>query len=153
MKTGRLDLLPGRILVIEDNPTNLELIAYLLKSFKHTVFFATDGAEGIEALHREPVDLIICDVHLPKLDGYEVARYLKKHSVLRRIPLVAVTALAMVGDREKVLAAGFDGYITKPIAPEKFVQQIETLIHTVGPALGRAAASSEGGGGTWPLSS
>ena len=66
---------------------------------------------------------------ISRMDGYEIARRLKGHSVLRRIPLVAVTALAMVGDREKVLAAGFDGYISKPITPEIFIKQIEEFLN------------------------
>ncbi len=119
----------GKILVIEDNPQNLELMCYLLKAFGHTVLAAHDGAEGIEAVRRGTFDVIICDIHLPDVDGYQVAQHLKKHPVLRRIPLVAVTALAMAGDREKLLAAGFDGYIDKPITPEKFVQQIEAFMH------------------------
>ncbi|MGI6702812.1 MAG: response regulator [Clostridia bacterium] len=119
----------GRILVIEDNPTNLELTTYLLKAFNYTVLTAADGSQAINIAGRERVDLIICDIHLPRMDGYEIARRLKGHSVLRRIPLVAVTALAMVGDREKVLAAGFDGYISKPITPEIFIKQIEEFLN------------------------
>ena len=69
-----------------------------------------------------PPNLIICDVQLPVMDGLEVARHVKSDPVLRTIPLVAVTALAMVGDRDRVLAAGFDGYIAKPINPETFVR-------------------------------
>ena len=118
----------ARILVIEDNDTNLELMTYLLKAFGHTVIAAGDGEEGLEAVRREMPDLIICDVHLPKLNGYEVARRLKAHPGLHRIPLVAVTALAMVGDREKVLAGGFDGYIAKPIDPKAFVGQVEAFL-------------------------
>ena len=118
----------GRILVIEDNLINLELITYLLKSFSYTVLSATNGDEGIDLAHSQRVDLIICDVHLPGMDGYQVARRLKEHPVLRNIPLVAVTALAMMGDREKVLAAGFDSYISKPIMPEKFIKQIEEVM-------------------------
>ncbi|NLZ90427.1 MAG: response regulator, partial [Clostridiales bacterium] len=115
----------GRILVIEDNLINLELITYLLKSFSYTVLSATNGDEGIDLAHSQRVDLIICDVHLPGMDGYQVARRLKEHPVLRNIPLVAVTALAMMGDREKALAAGFNSYISKPIIPENFIKQIE----------------------------
>ena len=118
-----------RILVIEDNPQNLELMTYLLQAFGYITLTAGDGAEGIETVRREMLDLIICDVHLPKVNGYEVARELKRDPMLRRIPLVAVTALAMVGDRDKVLAAGFDGYIDKPIAPELFVKQVEAFFN------------------------
>ena len=117
-----------RILVIEDNPQNLELMTYLLQAFGYITLTARDGAEGIETVRREMLDLIICDVHLPKVNGYEVARELKRDPMLRRIPLVAVTALAMVGDRDKVLAAGFDGYIGKPITPEIFVKQVEAFL-------------------------
>jgi two-component system cell cycle response regulator len=117
-----------RILVIEDNPTNLDLMSYLLKVFGHTVLTATDGAEGLEMVRREIPDLIICDVQIPKFDGYEVAAQLKKHPAFRQIPLIAVTALAMVGDRDKMLTAGFDGYISKPINPETFVREVETFL-------------------------
>jgi CheY-like chemotaxis protein len=118
----------GRILVIEDNPANLELMRYLLRAFGYSVVTASDGVEGIDMARRELLDLIICDIHLPQVDGYGVARFLKNHPVLRRLPLIAVTALAMVGDREKVLAAGFDGYIDKPIVPETFVSQIALFL-------------------------
>ena len=117
--------MPARILVIEDNATNLDLMTYLLSAFGHTPLTAPDGEEGLQAAQRETPDLIICDLQLPRLNGYEVARWLKSHPGLRATPLVAVTALAMVGDREKVLAAGFDGYIDKPISPELFKKQVE----------------------------
>jgi two-component system cell cycle response regulator len=114
--------------VIEDNPTNLDLMTYLLNAFGHTSLTAADGEEGLQAAQRETPDLIICDLQLPRLNGYEVARWLKSHPDLRATPLVAVTALAMVGDREKVLAAGFDGYIAKPIDPQTFVGRVEHFL-------------------------
>jgi len=114
-----------RILVIEDNPVNLELMTDLLEGFGFTVLAARGGAQGIDLVRQEKLDLIICDVQMPGMDGYEVANYLKRDPMLRRIPLVAVTALAMVGDRESVLTAGFDGYIDKPISPELFRKQVE----------------------------
>ena len=118
----------ARILIIEDNPANLELMTYLLSTFGHTVLAAEDGSRGLEVARREHPDLIISDVQLPALDGYEVARWLKSDPDLRRTPLVAVTALAMVGDRDRVLAAGFDGYLAKPIDPETFVRQMEVFL-------------------------
>lgn len=118
----------ARILIIEDNPANMELMVYLLKAFGHAPLFAHDGMEGIEAARRDLPDLIICDVNLPKMDGYGVVRNLKSHPALRAIPVIAVTALAMVGDREKLLDAGFDGYIGKPIEPETFVGQVEKFM-------------------------
>src|SRR5262245_9928300 len=101
----------ARVLIIEDNAGNLELMTYLLSAFGHTIIGAEDGDAGLKAARQDPPDLIICDVQLPGMDGYEVARWLKSDSQLRTIPLVAVTALAMVGDRDRVLAAGFDGYL------------------------------------------
>ncbi|MCI0712093.1 MAG: response regulator [Chloroflexi bacterium] len=120
--------MPARILVIEDNKANLELMTYLLKAFGHTTLVAWDGEEGLEAVHQEQPDLVICDIELPKVDGYEIARRLKSNTSLRHIPLIAVTAFAMVDDRDKVLAVGFDGYISKPIEPELFVRQVEAFL-------------------------
>jgi two-component system cell cycle response regulator len=123
----------ARILVIEDNPTNLELMSYLLKAFGHEVLTAADGEEGLEVVRRYLPELIICDVQLPKLDGFGVAAQLKSHRTLRSIPLLAVTALAMVGDRDKLLAAGFDGYLSKPIDPEAFVPDVEVYLPSTQP--------------------
>jgi diguanylate cyclase (GGDEF)-like protein/PAS domain S-box-containing protein len=118
----------ARILIIEDNATNMELMVYLLRAFGYTPLSASDGEAGVAAARRELPDLIICDVHLPKLDGYGVVAALKADPAVRRIPALAVTALAMVGDREKLLEAGFDGYIGKPIEPDTFVTQIESFL-------------------------
>ena len=118
----------ARILIIEDNPTNLELMSYLLKAFGHEVLTAMDGAEGIAAVRRSTVELILCDVQLPKLDGFGVVAHLKSQPALHSIPIVAVTALAMVGDRDKLLAAGFDGYLSKPIDPETFVSAVVAFL-------------------------
>jgi CheY-like chemotaxis protein len=120
--------LTRRILVIEDNPTNMELMTYLLSAYGYTLLTATDGESGLAMAAREQPDLIICDVHLPQLDGYGVVRVLRRTESLRGIPAVAVTALAMVGDREKLIEAGFDGYISKPIEPETFVTEIEQFL-------------------------
>lgn len=122
--------MPARILVIEDNTANLELMTYLLNAFGHFTVAARDGEAGLETALKESLDLIICDIELPKLDGYEVARQLKKNPKFQYIPLVAVTAYAMVDDREKVLNAGFDGYISKPIEPELFVGQVEAFLNS-----------------------
>ena len=118
----------ARILIIEDNATNMELMVYLLRAFGYTPLSAVDGEAGVAAALRELPDLIICDVHLPKLDGYGVVAALKGDETVRHIPTLAVTALAMVGDRERLLEAGFDGYIGKPIEPDTFVTQIESFL-------------------------
>ncbi len=116
------------ILVIEDHPANLELMSYLLTSFGYTVRTAEDGQIGLDAARTEKPDLIICDIQIPVLDGMTVARELKRSPRLSDVPLLAVTAYAMVGDRDRLLAAGFDGYISKPIAPESFVSQVEAYL-------------------------
>lgn len=116
------------ILVIEDNPTNLELMTYLLNAFGHTTVVAVDGEEGIEAALRTVPDVILCDLALPRLDGYAVAQRLKTEPSLSAVPLIAVTASAMAGDRDKVIASGFDGYISKPITPETFVAEVESYL-------------------------
>lgn len=118
----------ARILVIEDNPANLELMSYLIEAFGHTVLPASDGASGLAAALRDRPDMIVCDVQLPDIDGYTIARRLKGDPASRAIPLVAVTALVMAGDRAQILAAGFDEYIAKPIVPETFVEQLAALL-------------------------
>src|SRR5881409_3496155 len=120
--------MPARILIIEDNAANLELMIYLLKTFGHAPIIAGNGEEGLTLARRERPDLIVCDIQLPGMDGFSVAAQLKADSALGGTPLIAVTAFAMVGDRDKVLAAGFDGYIPKPIAPETFVAQVEEFL-------------------------
>lgn len=113
-----------RVLVIEDNPASLDLMTYLLKAFGHQPLSARDGLEGIETAKRELPDLILCDIQLPGADGTEVCRQLKRDPAVRDIPLVAVTAYAMVGDRDKLLGEGFNGYLSKPINPETFITQV-----------------------------
>lgn len=131
--------MPARILVIEDDPNTMELMTYLLSAFGHTVLRADNVLDGVALAAAERPDLIACDVQLPRLDGYGVARRLSDNPELAAIPLVAVTAFSMVGDRETILGAGFDDYISKPIVPETFVEQLDRFLP---PALrvGRGAA-------------
>ena len=120
--------MPIRILIIEDHIDNLELMSYLLRAFGYATLGAGDGLEGLKLAEQERPELIICDIQLPGIDGFEVAKRLKSDARLREIPLVGITALAMVGDRDRVLQAGFDGYIPKPIAAETFVSDIEAFL-------------------------
>ncbi len=117
-----------RILLIEDHPENLDLMKYLLTAFGYTTMEAENGLSGVETATRETPELIICDIQLPDINGYEVCARLKQDARTRDIPLVAITALAMVGDRERVLSAGFSGYIAKPITPETFVAEVESFL-------------------------
>lgn len=118
----------ARILVIEDNPTNLDLITYVLRALGYDVAFETNGLDGLETAQSGNFDLVLADILMPELDGFELAKRFKADPGLAGTPLVAVTALAMTGDREKILASGFDGYISKPIDPQKFGAQIEALL-------------------------
>lgn len=118
----------ARIVLIEDNGPNLDLMSFLLRSFGHETIEAKSGEEGLQLILGEAPDLVLCDLDLPGMDGYQVIRRLRAEKGLDRTPAVAVTAYAMVGDREQALRAGFDGYIPKPIVPETFVQQVEGFV-------------------------
>jgi two-component system cell cycle response regulator len=118
----------ARILIIEDNNANLELMRYLLDAFGYEVSVAQDGVGGIARAREEAPDLVLCDVQMPGMDGYEVLRRMRGDPRLARLPVLAVTALAMVGDRDKALAAGFDGYLAKPLDPATFVRQVEAFL-------------------------
>lgn len=133
----------ARILIIEDNPANIELMSFLLSAYGHAPLSAADGPRGVAAARSERPDLIACDVNLPGMDGFAVLAELKGDPALAGVPILAVTALAMTGDREKVLAAGFDGYISKPIEPESFVAELEAfLTSTPAPASVPAAPAA-----------
>lgn len=140
-----------RILVVEDNAANLELMSYLLHAYGYTVDTAATGGEGLAEARRLQPDLIVCDIQLPDMDGFAVARAAAADPGLQAIPLVAVTALAMVGDRDRVLQAGFDGYIAKPIDPEQFVPSVENfLLGKNTPGVLPARAKDPGGAAAAP---
>jgi two-component system cell cycle response regulator DivK len=113
------------VLLIEDNEQNRYLATFLLEQNGYRVLSASDGPRGVEMARTLRPDLILLDIQLPTMDGYEVARRLRDIPSLRDTPVIAVTSYAMAGDREKCLAAGCSGYIEKPINPETFVAEIE----------------------------
>lgn len=116
------------ILIIEDNEQNLYMLRFLLERHGFTVVDARDGLAGIATAAKLRPDLILLDLQLPEMDGYSVATRLRSYPQLATTPVVAVTSYAMVGDRERVLAAGANGYIEKPIDPERFVEQIRAFL-------------------------
>ena len=118
-------MIKGVILYIEDNEQNYYLVNVLLNTRGCKVLWAQDGQEGIEKAVQSRPDLILLDIQLPVMDGYEVARRLRSNPELSKIPIVAVTSYAMSGDREKALSAGCNGYIEKPIDPDTFLAQID----------------------------
>jgi len=114
----------AKILYIEDNEQSLYLVTFLLQANEYEVLQARNGIEGVEAAVKSRPDLILLDMQLPSMDGYAVARKLRSYPDLGKTPIVALTSFAMVGDREKALEAGCDGYIEKPINPETFLIEI-----------------------------
>lgn len=113
-----------RILVIEDNEKNMYLMTFILERMGHLVLKAVTGEQGVEAAVREVPDLILMDIQLPGIDGFEATKQIRASAAARRIPIVAVTSFAMTGDRERLLAAGCNGYIEKPIDPDTIMGQI-----------------------------
>ncbi|MBN2051405.1 MAG: response regulator [Spirochaetales bacterium] len=118
------------LLIIEDNEQNMYLMHFLLEKKGFSVIEADNGREGIEKALRFKPGAILLDIQLPEMDGYAVARELKEHPELSGVPIIAVTSYAMVGDRERILAAGATGYIEKPINPDTFVEEIIRYLST-----------------------
>jgi CheY-like chemotaxis protein len=117
-----------KILVIEDNEQNLYLLTFVLEKSGYVVVAARNGVDGIDMACRERPAVILLDIQLPVMDGYEVARKLRKTEEARCIPIVAVTSYAMVGDREKALESGCTGYLEKPIDPLTFMREVERYL-------------------------
>ena len=120
----------ARILLVEDNAANLELLRYILVKFGHSVSCASDGASGLERASAEMPELVLCDLRMPRLDGFGLLRGIRSDPRLHEVVVVAVTAYSMPGDREQAIAAGFDGYLTKPINPTTVVAEVESLLGT-----------------------
>ena len=115
------------ILLIEDKEQNRYLVTYLLERAGYRVVTAPDGPRGLELAQETQPDMILLDIQLPLMDGYAVARALRDMESLREVPIIAVTSYAMVGDRDRALAAGCNGYLEKPIDPDTFVAEIVRL--------------------------
>ena len=116
------------ILVVEDNKASSDLMAYLLRAAGHTVMTCTDGSDAIKIAANHHPQVIVMDLQLERMSGLEAAAVLAADPELKAIPRIAVTAYAMVGDRDRVLKAGFQGYIAKPIEPSTFAAQIKAFI-------------------------
>lgn len=118
----------ARILVVEDNEMNLDMLTRRLSRRGHEILIATDGAQGIEITRREKPELILMDMSLPVLDGWQATRQLKNDPSVNHIPIIALTAHAIAGDREKALAAGCDEYEAKPIKFPQLMAKIEMFL-------------------------
>ena len=118
-----------KALIIEDNEQNMYMLSFLLENNNYEVLQAFNGIDGIKAAREGSPDVILLDIQLPEMDGYQVARALRKCNDLDHIPIVAVTSHAMVGDREKAMEAGANGYIEKPVDPDNFIQKMESYFN------------------------
>jgi CheY-like chemotaxis protein len=117
-----------KILIIEDNEQNMYMLTYLLESNNYEVFQSFSGTDGIALARKTLPDVILLDIQLPEMDGYDVARELRKIKDLASTPIIAVTSYAMTGDKEKAFEAGATGYIEKPIDPDTFISQMKVFI-------------------------
>jgi two-component system cell cycle response regulator DivK len=114
----------AKVLIIEDNPANMTLATFLLESAGHSVLSAADAEAGLTLAHEEQPDLILMDIQLPGMDGLEATMLLKRAVATRAIPVIALTALAMKGDEERIRAAGCNDYIAKPMRYQEFLAAI-----------------------------
>ena len=118
-----------KILIVEDNPQNMRLIEMVLKAKGYALLKATDGEEALDVALRKRPDLILMDIQLPKLSGLEVTRRLRKTSAFSHIPIIAITAYAMKGDKEKIINAGCDAYLSKPFHTHELTEVIAEMLH------------------------
>jgi two-component system cell cycle response regulator DivK len=123
-----------RILVIEDQPDNRQILRDLLTNADFEVIEAEDGEAGLAAAAAHRPDLILMDIHLPGIDGYEVTRRLKADTLLHAIPIIAVASYGLAGDADKALAAGCDAYIPKPYSPRQLLAKVREYLSSPAPA-------------------
>lgn len=116
-----------KVLIAEDNAVNRELLREILESRHYEVIEAADGQEALAKIEASKPDLVLLDINMPALDGFAVIRRLRQHPQLHHLPVLAVTAYAMKDDREKVMAAGFDGYVAKPVNAALLIREIDQL--------------------------
>jgi CheY-like chemotaxis protein len=120
----------GRILIVEDNMDTYELMRLILELNGYETFLAADGRDGVNAALKQKPDLILMDLSMPEMDGWEAARRIRKNPKTGSIPIIAVTAHALPGDRQRALEAGCDEYITKPMDLEELVQLVNQVLST-----------------------
>ena len=118
----------ARILIVEDNPQNMRLLEMVLRAKNYTLLKATDGEEALDMAIREQPDLIIMDIQLPKVSGLEVTRKLRETPAFSHTPIIAITAYAMKGDKERVIESGCDAYLSKPINTRELPEMIAGML-------------------------
>lgn len=125
-----LDISQWNVLIIDDEPDNIGVVEFILGFYKVQMQSATSGAAGLEVLRQQHPTLLLLDVQMPAMSGWEVLAEIRKDPTLKDLVVIALTAHAMSGDKEKALEAGFDGYMTKPISPATFLEDIKAVLAT-----------------------
>ena len=120
--------MPKTVLIVEDNELNMKLFHDLLEAHGYDIIGTRNGVEALELARKHRPDLILMDIQLPGIDGYEVTRRIKADPALRAIPIIAVTSYALSGDDQKALAAGCDAYVTKPFSPRALLAKIRGFL-------------------------
>jgi CheY-like chemotaxis protein len=137
----------SKILIAEDNPVNRELLRELLEMRGHTVVEACDGEEALRSIEQAQPDLVLLDIGMPLLDGFGVIRKIRENPRFASMPVVAVTAYAMQGDRERILSSKFDGYLSKPVDARSLVQELDRVLSRQGEQVPADEASGSKGSG------
>ena len=133
-----------RVLIAEDNAVNRELLRELLETRGYTVIEACNGEEALRLLEDSKPDILLLDLGMPLLDGYQTIHKIREKPNLSTLPVLAVTAYAMQGDKERILRSGFDGYLSKPIDPKLLYQELDRLLSKEATSTGRAEAAGKG---------
>lgn len=120
----------SKVLIAEDNPVNRELLREVLEARGYVVVEACDGQEALRKIAETQPDILLLDLGMPVLDGFATVRQIRQNPAVAKLPVLAVTAYAMRGDREKVMEAGFDGYLSKPIDFQALTEELERLLGT-----------------------
>jgi CheY-like chemotaxis protein len=128
-----------KVLIAEDNAVNRELLRELLELRGYTVLEACDGKEALHIIEQAEPELLLLDIGMPVMDGFAVIRRIRENPRLARLPVVAVTAYAMSGDREKILNSGFDGYLSKPVNARSLAEELNRLLDRRDEKAGAAA--------------
>lgn len=138
--------MPKKILVVEDNPANMRVIGMVLRSRGYILLEATDGEEALVVAREGQPDLIVMDIQLPKMDGLEVTRRLRQTPQFKKTPIIALTASAMEGDRDKIIAAGCDEYVSKPVNTRRFPELVAEMLKRGSPGVSGGSGGKENPG-------
>ena len=121
----------SKVLIVEDNENNMELISFIIEASGNETIQAVNGLTGVEMALNEKPDYIILDIQLPDIDGLEVLKRIRANENGTRVPIIAMTSYAMAGDKERMINAGCNGYIEKPIDPERVIDQINKILESI----------------------